>query len=97
MNFVASFRAEFHDLVEQFSKGIPTFCIVKNIAYNTNSDVHLLTITLPIIVPMLSTSLQKKLKEVFNSHIKLACAITHKFNLILLFFIVLYYIRIDLF
>jgi hypothetical protein len=62
VNFVASFRAEFHDSVEQFLKGIPTFCIVKNIAYNINSDVHLLTITLSIIIPMLSISLQKKLK-----------------------------------
>ncbi len=70
---------------------------MKNIAYNIINDVHLLTITFSIIIPMLSTSLQKKLKEVFNFHIKLDCAITHKFNLILLFFIVLYYIRIDLF
>jgi hypothetical protein len=35
------------------------------------------------------------LKEVFNFHIKLDCAITHKVSLILFFFIVLYYIKID--
>jgi hypothetical protein len=41
-----------------FRKRTPTFCIVKNIACNNKGDVRMLT----IIVPMLSASLQKKLK-----------------------------------
>jgi hypothetical protein len=62
VNFVASFHVKFHDLAKQFQKGIPTFCIMKNIAYNNNSNVHLLAITSSIIIPMLLISLQKKLK-----------------------------------
>ncbi len=50
VNSVASFHVEFHDLVEQFWKGISTFCIVKNIACNNKGDVCLFTIASFIIV-----------------------------------------------
>jgi len=62
---------------------------MKNIVYSNNGNVHLLVIASSIIIPMLLASLQKKLKEVFNLHIKPNCTIICKVNLILFFFIVL--------
>ncbi len=70
MNFAAIFEAEFQNLAEQFCKGGPTFCIVKNIVGNNKGDVRLLTIASSIIVQVLFLSIQKKLKEVFNLHVK---------------------------
>ncbi len=67
---------------------LPTFCIVKNIACSNKGDVFMLTIVSSIIVPVLSASLQKNLKEVYNLHIKLDCTINHKVSFIIFFFIV---------
>jgi hypothetical protein len=63
MSFATLFRVEFHDLVEQFWKRIPTFCIMQNIAYSNKGDVQLLTIVSSIIVSLLSISLQKIWKK----------------------------------
>jgi hypothetical protein len=65
------------------------FCIMKNISCSNKGNVHLFTITLFIIVPMLSILLQLFFKKVFNFHVKFDGAIICKVSLILFFFIVL--------
>ncbi len=62
---------------------------MKNIARSNKGDVRLFTITSSIIVLVLLALLQKKLKKVFNLHIKLDCAITCKVSFI--YFLSLFY------
>jgi hypothetical protein len=49
VSFATIFQVEFHNLVEQFCKGGPTFCIMKNIVGNNKGDMRLLTIASVII------------------------------------------------
>jgi hypothetical protein len=51
--------------LNNFVKRVPTSYIVKNIIYNIKG--HVLFI---IVIPLFSTSLQKKSKDVFNPHVK---------------------------
>jgi hypothetical protein len=55
---------------------------MKNIACSNKGGVCLFTITLSIIILVLSASLQKNLKEVFNLHIKPHYAIACKVSFI---------------
>jgi len=57
VNFATILYSEFHNLVEQFRKGGPTFGIMKKIASNNKGDVKLLTIASSIIVLVLSLSI----------------------------------------
>jgi hypothetical protein len=70
---------------------------MKNIACSNKGNMHMLTIASSIIVFVLSTSLQFFLEEVLNLYNKFNFAITHKVNFILLFFIILLYVKIDWF